>query len=324
MANKILVERLSASVGEISTSVAVLGLQPMSTDDMHMRSQRFLSLIGEREQIALDRYDWQRRDDHSLLHLADGARAVMYHASGATKYVSGLKPFDNLFEKMPDQESLVRAVQDAAQRLAISEWAGPGGELKFEKLFRSTAQGMDRNGRLSQEVLCRIIGAYRHYVEGIPVLGAAGVALKLGGDGSLDSMSLQVRPSGATTIEKARVLDPQLAATQINAELASRLGVPVDGIATELIEQMSMQYGYLNLGKRKAQRVLAPAFMAQVVLRHKEERQAYTIAVPATEKSYLPVCQCGRESLPTASRLTAATTPTSTVTPTRLAATRKR
>jgi hypothetical protein len=65
-----------------------------------------------------------------------------------------------------------------------------------------------------------------------------------------------------------------------------------------------MQFGYFDLGKRKSQRVLAPAFLAQVVIRHKEERQAYMFAVSATEKSYLPFCQCGTEALSTPTRAT--------------------
>jgi len=307
MPNKVLVERLASSVGEINSSVGILGLQQLTTDDMQLRTQRFLSLIGETEQRSLERFDWQQRDDHSLLHLNAGARAVLYHQSGAMKYASGLAPFDALFEKMPDKETLIRSVEETAKRLAISEWAGKQGEIRFERLWQTKAQGTDRNGRSSDPVLCRVVGAYRHFIEGIPVLGAASVALELAGSGAIDSMQVQVRPSAQTTVDKTRVLNPELAAIQINAQLASQLGVGTDGISTELIQSMSMQYGYLNLGKRKAQRVLAPAYVAQVVLQHKDERQAYMFAVSATEKSYLPICQCAHEALPTNGRVPAAT-----------------
>jgi hypothetical protein len=48
--------------------------------------------------------------------------------------------------------------------------------------------------------------------------------------------------------------------------------------------------------------LLAPAYVAQIILRHKQERQAYRFAVSASEKLYLPLDQGGHEALPTLSR----------------------
>jgi len=55
------------------------------------------------------------------------------------------------------------------------------------------------------------------------------------------------------------------------------------------------QFGYLDLGKRKTQRVLAPSYVAHVVLRHKTGRQAYVLAVRATERAYLDLPVYGGE-----------------------------
>ena len=49
----------------------------------------------------------------------------------------------------------------------------------------------------------------------------------------------------------------------------------------------TLQLGYLDLGKRKSQRVLAHGYVARVVLRHKTGRQAYVLAVRATERACL-------------------------------------
>jgi hypothetical protein len=74
----------------------------------------------------------------------------------------------------------------------------------------------------------------------------------------------------------------------------------------EQIESQSLRFGYANLGKRKAQRVLAPIFLAQIVLRQEEERQGYMFAVAATEKAYLPLDHYGDDALPGPSRPAAA------------------
>ena len=60
-------------------------------------------------------------------------------------------------------------------------------------------------------------------------------------------------------------------------------------------ESATLQFGYLDLGKRKTQRVLAPGYVAHVVLRHKTGRQAYVLAVRATERAYLDLPVYGGE-----------------------------
>jgi hypothetical protein len=63
-----------------------------------------------------------------------------------------------------------------------------------------------------------------------------------------------------------------------------------------------MQFGYLDLGKRKPQRVLAPSYVAKIVLRHKTGRQAYVLAVAATERPYLNLPVFGSEAVVTPER----------------------
>jgi hypothetical protein len=64
-----------------------------------------------------------------------------------------------------------------------------------------------------------------------------------------------------------------------------------------------MQFGYLDLGKRKAQRVLAPAYVAKIVLRHRRVRQAYVLAVAATERPYLDFPVYGNQAVVTRGRM---------------------
>jgi hypothetical protein len=86
-------------------------------------------------------------------------------------------------------------------------------------------------------------------------------------------------------MDRAAIIEPQTGARQIVAQLGVLLGQK--DVPAALVESASLQFGYLDLGKRKPQRVLAPAFVARVVLRHKTVRQAYVLAVRATERAYL-------------------------------------
>jgi hypothetical protein len=308
MNEQLLIDSLVKSVGRCPAQADVIGLQQFSLDDVQARAQRFLTLLGDQEDRSTDRGDWLTSDDHTTIRLPRGARAMLYHASGAVKYSSGMSPFQSIFERVEDRERLTGMVGEAARKYNIAQWAGSGGELTFERLWQMKAQGEDKSGKQSEPVLTRVVGAYRHFIGGIPVLGEASVALKLAAGGTLDSLSLQVRSRAMEVIDQARIINSELAAKQVCAQLNRLLGFGKITTPSDLVESQTMRFGYLNLGKRKAQQLLAPAFMAQVVLRHKEERQAYIMVVSATEKPYLPICECGHEGPATAARLDVAAT----------------
>ncbi|MBW8899389.1 MAG: hypothetical protein JF619_15030, partial [Massilia sp.] len=150
---------------------------------------------------------------------------------------------------------------------------------------RTRGQGADPAGKTSAATLFRALGAWRQYAGGIPVLGAASVALRLAGDGRLDMLAVHARPANGEVLDRAAIIEPQQGARQIVAQLGTLLGLRE--IPSGLVESATLRFGYLDLGKRKAQRVLAPTYVAQVVLRHKTVRQAYVLAVRATERAYL-------------------------------------
>lgn len=293
-----LMETLIGSVGKIPDSVEVIGLQAQTLDQMQVRTRRLLAVVGQRDTRSLDRGDWQHQEGQTAIRLPQGARAMLYHASGAMKYVSGKAPFDSLFEGVASREELTRLVTTAASQCDLAQWAGERGELVFERLWQTKAQGMDKAGKTSNPVLCRIVGAYRHVIDGVPVLGGASVALKLAGNLAIDSLSVQVRPGSSQTLDKTRTISPETGARQLVLQLSALLGQGRNAPEDDAIEAAEMRFGYLDLGKRKTQRLLAPAFLAQISVRHKEERQAYVLAVAASEKHYLPICHCGSEVVP--------------------------
>jgi len=272
----------------------ILLLQTPTWEQLQARARRFVTLLTEHGDCPHDNGGaWQQRDDHTVIHLPDGARAMVYHASGALRYVSGLGPADAPFEHDAGRAMLQRLVEERAHKLALSDWAGPNGELRFERLFRTLGQGADPAGKTSATTLFRALGAWRQVAGGIPVLGAASASLRLAGDGRLDALAVQVRPANGEVLDRAPIIEPQAGARQIVAQLATLLGQ--HEVPGGIVESASLQFGYLNLGKRKAQRVLAPCYVAHVVLRHKTGRQAYVLAVRATERAYLELPVYGGE-----------------------------
>jgi hypothetical protein len=283
------------------TEADVLLLQPLPFDQLQARIRRFTGLLHEQDDCQHDKGGTiSVREDQTVAYLADGARATVYHASGALRYVSGLAPAEFPFAGAPEREALVRLVEERARKLNLADWLGTNDELRFENLFQTVGRGTDRAGKQSATTLFRAIGAYRQVVGGIAVLGAASSAIQVAGNGRLDGLSLQVRPANGEVLERAALIEPEAGARGLLAQLSALLGQRE--IPTDAVESAIMQFGYLDLGKRKTQRVLAPTYVAKIVLRHKTVRQAYVLAVAATERPYLNLPVFGSEAVVTRAR----------------------
>lgn len=281
----------------------VILLQQPRREQLQARARRFVALLQEHGDCPIDNGNsWQARDDQTVIHLADGARAVVYHASGALRYVSGLAPMAGPFDRATGLDELIQRIETRALKLQLRGWTGAHGELRFERLFRRLAAGAHRNGALSEVTLLRAIGAWRQYIQGIPVLGAASGALVLAGSGQLDSLRVNIRPCNGEVLDRAAIIDPELGARQLLLRLSSLLGQGFDEVPRHAVESAILQFGYLDLGKRKPQRVLAPAYVARIVLRHRGVRQGYVLAVAATEKPYLELPLFGSEAVVTRGR----------------------
>jgi hypothetical protein len=291
MNEKELIERMTAGVDSLPEHAEVFALRQYSVEEMTRRAKRLIGAVAEMCGVSMDRADWLRQEDRTLARLPMGGRAVIQHASGAVKVVAGLRPMESLFAKIESRDRLEKLVATAAERLRISEWVGQRESLSFERLWQIKAAAADRQRKLAEPVLCRIVGAYRQSVGKLPVWGPASVAIKLANEGAIDSVSIQVRETTGEPIEWAPLIRPEEAARQILLQLGGLMGRSKAPF-TELASTHWMRFGYLSLGKRNSQRVLAPHYVAAITIKG-EEMQAYQFVIPATEKTYMPICQGG-------------------------------
>lgn len=285
------------AAGQTPAQADILLLQTPTREALQARARQFLALLRpDREDCGReDPGAWKEGEERTVVHLPEGARAILYHASGALRYASGLAPPEQAFEREPGRDALLRLLEERARALALGDWAGAGNGLRFERLFRTLGRGADREGRQAATTLFRATGAWRQVVGGLPVLGGASAALTLAGDGRLDGLAIRARPLAGEVLERAALIEPEAGARQIVWQLGALLGQRE--IPDDLLESASMQLGYLDLGKRKTQRVLAPAYVAQVVLKHRSVRQAYVLAARATERPYLELPVYGGEAV---------------------------
>ena len=148
--------------------------------------------------------------------------------------------------------------------------------------------------------LCRAVGAYRHFVEELPVWGSPSVALKIAGGGKLDT-HVHVRETSGEVIDRPAILRPAEAARRIALQLAVLMGKSKINL-DEAAKPEWLRFGFLSLSKRKAQRLLAPTYIAAIRIEGQQEAQAYMFAVPATEVAYLSLPVFGHEAPPSRQR----------------------
>jgi hypothetical protein len=289
-----LIKRLAASAGSVPPHVPVLGVRRYSSEDLERRAKQFIRSVSQAFDQSLERGDWTVQKDRTLIRLQRGARAVVYHASGAMKVVAGLRPMENLFPATATKETLTRLVETVAERLKLASWVGPSQTLKLERLWQIKASATDRSGQVIQPVICRAVGAYRQNVGGLPVLGVASAAVKIANDGLIDTVTLQVQETTPAVIDTARVLAPEIAARQIVMQLSGLMGKGKVAYA-EVVGPVSMRLGYLSLGKRKPQPALAPVYVASLSIVG-EDAQAYVLVTPATERPYLALGVANQEA----------------------------
>jgi len=307
MNEKELIKKMVDSVERVPSHAEVFAVRQYSLDDMQQRAKRFLATTAEAFNLPLNRSEWVVQEDRTLLRMPLGARAVVYHASGAMKLVTGLNPMESLFKKVEDREWLVKMVEEAAERLKIREWIGKNESLRFERLWQIKAAAADRKGKVVEPMLCRVVGAYRHFVGKLPVWGAASVAIKLANEGTLDSLTVQMRETTGKVIDRVQILSSDQAARRILLQLSSQMGKSKIAVS-EVAAPQWLRFGYLSLPNRKAQRLLAPVYVASIGIERQEESQAYIFVTPATEKAYMQtymqLLQSGSEAPPTPLRRT--------------------
>ena len=302
MDEKTFVEKFASMMEAAPKRADVLSVRQYSVNELQQRVRRILTTTGSACGLNLDRGDMITQEDRTLIRLPMGAQAVVYHASGAMQLVTGLPPMEALFKRVENRERLIKLVEETAAKFNFQEWVGPKQRIAFERLWqiKASATGREEMKPLAP-VLCRVVGAYRHFVNDLPVLGAASVAVKLAGEGALDSLTVQIRESTGEVVDRVKIKRPDEAAREVLRQMSALMSGSKAPI-TEFAFPTLLQYGYFSLSKRQAQRYLAPVYVASVETGG-EDPTARLFVIPAGDKEYLPICRIGNEALPSAQRL---------------------
>lgn len=287
MADTTFAERLTALAGDVPDETAVLALQEQTGSQE--RGVALAHRLAESLGWAVREDTTSRRRATTLLRDPERGRMTVYRDSGAVALRTSLAPFDELFDKDPGDEELIRHLSEQLDGLHLVDAFSAVERLDFERLWRIRAAGSDPGGAVTDPVLCRAVGAFRHRVRDLPVLGRASAHVEMTGHGTLSSMSATLRTPadrGSQVLATIRPRDPRDAADEVASRVTRALGGQDIG---DEVTPRSFTFGYLSLGRRRAQAVLAPFFVAELTIGGGPDRtrSAHLVPVAGSVERYL-------------------------------------
>ena len=199
-------------------------------------------------------------------------------------------------EKSADVAGLTAETERVARMIAqraLSE----RDELRFERLWKIKASGITLRGERAPVSLFEVVGAYRRYLEGLPVLGRASVFVTLGAKSQVTQWGIDWRRLRTKPLAQTPVINPEEGAKRIMDDLFARR--PEKPFTLDDFEPASFTLGYVSYGKRQVQFVMQPAWVA--VLRPRgRTTMGQVVAVPAAPRAFEPFAVPPITSLPPA------------------------
>jgi hypothetical protein len=284
-----LAERLASMVGEVPEATEIVELAPAEPQTSERRTTALLAAFAEVADIDVTGGKRRSTEARTVMHLPGGGRAVTFTASGAMIIRAGIEPFAELYPSDPGDDRLKESMEEISGKLGLAGLLPEDDALDFEHLWRIKAAGGDAEGSRSDPLFCRAVGAYRHRVRGLPVLGRASATVELTGKGRPASITVSARrfagDGGGTTIDKVESRPAGDAARDV----AERIARALRGTQEPRLEPHSFQFGYLSLSRRRPQSLLAPVYVAALTVEGDEtqERSAHVIAVPGSAQAFL-------------------------------------
>lgn len=271
-------------------TVDLVELARPSVGEVERRVLEFVDGVSESAGLERKRPEIENRAQSTRARLPGQLLARGFHASGAVEAKLAVRPFEDIFDADPGDEQLTAMAEQALEGLGLRRMVAEEETLAFERLWRIKAAGTDQAGNATTPVLCRAVGAFRHSVRGLPVYGRASATVELAASGRLVSTGLSMRrvagDGGGRTIDTVGVRQPEAAAEEVAARVARSFG-GLEDLGSARISAESFRFGYLNLGRRKEQSMLAPFYVASIETEHEHERTARIVAVAGSDDQYL-------------------------------------
>lgn len=251
-----LVERLS----DFRQSMPVYSIKKVSYNEMLELGKYCASRFMRRDSAESFRIR-QRNDDSTLIHLSLDINMRIYHNSNTITINRRMGPLEHLIKERFDKKKLSEIAINEMNKLELEKKSKlPFEQLKFEVLWQIKCGGVSIEEERTPVFLCRIVGAFRRYINEVPVYGRASSFIRLAGESLIESVGLDWRQVDEKPIDNAKIIDPKIAAEKILDDLSSIS--PKKVLTSEDYKPEFFSLGYYSKPKRLQQNYMQPVYVA--------------------------------------------------------------
>ena len=293
-----LTEQLGSMVETVPDVVDVVQLTQPDVGTIQTRLRELVGRVADVAGLESARLSVETQSVQTVMRQPGQLTAVGFHDSGAMSVTLDVAPFDAIFDEDPGDDELTALSRRASEQLGLSKLVPPDDTLAFERLWRINAAASDRSGRTTEPVLCRAVGAFRHSVLELPVYGRASGTVQVAAGGQLISTSISTRrfagDESGRIVAQAKTRAAGDAARDVVDQLGRSFGELRDASSMRIVPEW-FRFGYLSLGRRRSQGLLAPFYIASIAIEHELEKSAHVIAVHGSTEQFVPL-PAGRRS----------------------------
>lgn len=222
------------------------------------------------------------------MRLPDDGHVGIFRPSGAV--AGSMHPMQTRKPIAPDERSVDRKpLADHALRIAaeISRLhAGRDDELRFESQWERKGQAVTLKGDKGPVALFEVLGAFRRYLHGLPVLGRASVHVGIGRGSQVTRWGIDWRRIRPEPFAQTSVVSPEEGVKRVLDDLWWRR--PERPFTLKDFEPKSLTLGYLSLSRRRQQFVMQPVWLA-VLKPRGPMTMGHVVAVPAAPQAFEPL-----------------------------------
>jgi hypothetical protein len=147
------------------------------------------------------------------------------------------------------------------KRFEFDNWCSEIEQLEFEHLWKIKASAITLREKIKiPQVLCSVVGAFRRYINRMPVYGRASVFVKLAANDVVQSAGIDWRIIEKEPVDEIKIIEPEEAAELMLRNIGGTL--PNQKITSKIFKPEFFGLGYFSLPRTRYQTFMQPAYVS--------------------------------------------------------------
>ena len=281
-------QELLEKLSNFKETIPVYSIRNLSYKEMEKNAKYYADQFIEEDSHEYFKSSIQQDEASTIINLPNDTKMRIFYNSNTMIIKRKLKPFDHLIEDAFDKKQLTEVAINTMKRLDLDKNRLSFEQVEFERLWQIKASGITIEKKIAPVILCRIVGAFRRYINQIPVYGKASIFVKISGNNLIESVGIDWRQIEEKSIDDVKINNPESAAELILRNLNSYS--PSMAVTSQDYKPEFFSLGYFSMPKKQQQNYMQPVYVAMF------KSVGWTslnrlITIPATNDVYEPICR---------------------------------